>query len=97
MFHVKQQALAEAREVAARLKLSPSALAKRGIAINQDGVLRSALELLAYPDIGWSSLVGLWPELASVRPDIAEQLTDRWPLQRLSCPPAAGHCRLPQR
>ena len=75
MFHVKQQALAEARDVAARLKLSPSALAKRGIAINQDGVPRSALELLAYPEIGWDRLASLWPELRPVRPDIAEQLT----------------------
>jgi tRNA uridine 5-carboxymethylaminomethyl modification enzyme len=75
MFHVKQQALAQAREVAARLKLSPSALAKRGIAINQDGVSRSALELLAYPEIGWDRLVSLWPELGPIRPDIAEQLT----------------------
>jgi len=75
MFHVKQQALAEAREVSARLKFSPSALAKRGIAINQDGVPRSALELLAYPDIEWARLVSLWPELSSIRPDIAEQLT----------------------
>ena len=75
MFHVKQQALAEARDIAARLKLSPSALAKRGVTINQDGVPRSALELLAYPNIGWDRLVSLWPELGPVRPDIAEQLT----------------------
>ena len=75
VFHVKQQALAAARAVATGLKLSPSALAKRGIAINLDGVPRSALELLAYPEIGWDRLVGLWPELGPVRPDIAEQLT----------------------
>src|SRR5260370_31562418 len=75
MFHVKQQALAEAREVSARLKFSPSALAKRGVSINQDGVPRSALELLAYPEIGWDRVTELWPELRPVRPDIAEQLT----------------------
>jgi tRNA uridine 5-carboxymethylaminomethyl modification enzyme len=75
MFHVKQHALTQAREAAARLTLSPSALAKRGIVINQDGVPRSALELLAYPEIGWDRLVSLWPELAPVRPDITEQLT----------------------
>ena len=75
MFHVKQQALADARLAAAGLKLSPSVLAKHGVAINQDGVPRSALELLAYPDIGWDRLVGLWPGLGPVRPDIAEQLT----------------------
>jgi len=71
---VKQSALAEARERATALKLSPSALAKRGVAINQDGVPRSALELLAYPDIGWDRLLGLWPELGTVPADIAEQL-----------------------
>ena len=75
LFHVKQQALVAARETAGRLTLSPSALAKRGIAINQDGRSRSALELLAYPDVGWSRLVGLWSELEPITPDIAEQLT----------------------
>ena len=74
MFHVKQQALVDAREMAGGLKLSPSALAKRGININQDGVPRSALDLLAYPDVDWRRLVTLWPELGPVPPDIAEQL-----------------------
>lgn len=75
LFHVKHEALASAREVAAGLKLSPSMLAKRGIAINQDGVPRSALDLLAYPDIAWDRLVVLWPELGRIPDDIVEQLT----------------------
>lgn len=75
MFHVKQAALGAAAALAADLKLSPSALARRGIAVNQDGVLRSALELLAYPEISWSRLVELWPQLGAVSADIAEQLT----------------------
>lgn len=75
MFHVKHQALEAARSLAGNLKISPSALAKRGIPINQDGVSRSALDLLAYPEIDWSRLVGLWPELDAVSPDIVEQLT----------------------
>ena len=75
VFHVKQQALSEARARAAGLKLSPSALARLGVGINQDGVLRSALDLLAYPEISWTKLVGLWPELAPVSGQIAEQLT----------------------
>src|SRR4029077_8362190 len=54
VFHVKQTALAEARERARRLTASPSALAKLGISINQDGVIRSALDLLAYPEIDWA-------------------------------------------
>ena len=75
MFHVKHQAMVEARDRAASLKASPSALAKQGVAINQDGVLRSALDLLAYQEIDWTRLAGLWPELAAVPAGIAEQLS----------------------
>lgn len=75
VFHVKQETLASARALASHVKLSPSGLAKRGIAINQDGVPRSALDLLAYPDIRWERLVELWPELAGVPNGIVEQLT----------------------
>ena len=75
MFHVKQQALKAAADLARSFRMSPSALAKRGIAINQDGVVRNALELLAYPDMGWPQLVGIWPELATIPGAVAEQLT----------------------
>jgi tRNA uridine 5-carboxymethylaminomethyl modification enzyme len=71
---VKQQALVAARELTSGLRISPSALAKLGIAINQDGVLRSASDLLAYPEITWPRLVELWPELAPIPGAIAEQL-----------------------
>ena len=57
MFHVKHQALAEAARAGRPLDRQPSALAKRGVAINQDGVVRSALDLLAYPEIDWARLV----------------------------------------
>ncbi|WP_439610301.1 tRNA uridine-5-carboxymethylaminomethyl(34) synthesis enzyme MnmG [Reyranella sp.] len=75
MFHVKHEALEAARALAQGLKITPSALAKRGVAINQDGVPRSALDLLAYAEIDWGRVVGLWPELAAISPEIAEQLT----------------------
>jgi len=75
MFHVKHEALAAARTLAQGLKITPSALAKRGVAINQDGVPRSALDLLAYAEIDWDRVVGLWPALAAISPEVAEQLT----------------------
>ena len=75
MFHVKHAALAAAREQASRLTASPSALAKQGVSINQDGVVRSALDLLAYPEIDWARLTSLWPELTPIAGSIAEQLT----------------------
>jgi tRNA uridine 5-carboxymethylaminomethyl modification enzyme len=74
-FHVKHQALEQARHLAARLTASPAALSRRGVSINQDGVVRSALDLLAYPQMDWSCLSSLWPELADVPDRISEQLT----------------------
>ncbi|MBN9488121.1 MAG: tRNA uridine-5-carboxymethylaminomethyl(34) synthesis enzyme MnmG [Alphaproteobacteria bacterium] len=73
-FHVKQQALDRARNLAGGLTASPSALARQGIAINQDGVVRTALDLLAYPGMTWPRLVSLWPSLSEVSADIAEQI-----------------------
>jgi len=75
MFHVKHEALESARTLAQGLKITPSALAKRGVAINQDGVPRSALDLLAYAEIDWDRVVGIWSELAAISPEVAEQLT----------------------
>jgi tRNA uridine 5-carboxymethylaminomethyl modification enzyme len=74
VFHVKRQALAEGHARLTGLRASPSALAKQGVALNQDGVARSAKDLLAYPEIGWERLCGLWPELGSIQAEIAEQL-----------------------
>jgi tRNA uridine 5-carboxymethylaminomethyl modification enzyme len=73
-FHVKHRALADGLARLESLKASPSALAKQGIVINQDGVVRSVKDLLAYPDIGWDRLAELWPNLRAIPPDIAEQL-----------------------
>ncbi len=75
MFHVKHQELHKARELASSLKASPSALAKFDISINQDGVLRSALDLLAYPEMNWERLTSLWPQLAPIPGGVVEQLT----------------------
>jgi tRNA uridine 5-carboxymethylaminomethyl modification enzyme len=74
VFHVKQGRLSEARALASQLKATPTALAKRGITINQDGVARSALDLLAYPDIGWETIMALWPDLGCIPSDVAGQL-----------------------
>jgi len=75
VFHVKQQTLRSARDLATSFKLSPSALARHGVAINQDGVPRSALDLLAYPDMSWDRLVELWPALGQIPRTVVEQLT----------------------
>ena len=74
VFHVKQDALTRARETLQSLTLSPAKAAHVGWEINQDGRMRSAWEYLAYKDIGFAELAGVWPDLAHISPVIAAQL-----------------------
>ena len=37
-------------------------------------MIRSAKDLLAYPDIGWDRIQALWPEIGAIPAEIAEQL-----------------------
>jgi tRNA uridine 5-carboxymethylaminomethyl modification enzyme len=70
----KMAALASAKSLAKSLAITPNEAAKHGLALNRDGHRRSAFELLAYPEIEWSMLQGIWPELTSVDPSIAVHL-----------------------
>jgi tRNA uridine 5-carboxymethylaminomethyl modification enzyme len=70
----KSANLMAAREMCRNLKATPNEMEKHGIEINKDGVRRSVLELLAYPDIGWLTLATVWPELGSIKSDIREQI-----------------------
>src|SRR6266446_1408640 len=73
-FTTKIAALTEARRRLAELRMTPPALRRHGIAVNEDGIPRSASELLAYPRIDLARLAKIWPELGSEAPEIAEQL-----------------------
>jgi tRNA uridine 5-carboxymethylaminomethyl modification enzyme len=73
-FAAKSLALDAARTRLATLRMTPSALQRHGIAVNQDGTPRNVAELLAYPSIDLARLAGVWPELASLPPEIAQQL-----------------------
>lgn len=56
------------------LRLSPTAALAHGIAVTPDGRLRSARELLALPGVDLRRLAAIWPELAAVEPEVAEQV-----------------------
>nr|WP_029010837.1 tRNA uridine-5-carboxymethylaminomethyl(34) synthesis enzyme MnmG [Azospirillum halopraeferens] len=73
-FEGKLAALEAGRALVASLRATPADLLRRGVAVNQDGVRRSAADLLRYPDMTVDSLARVWPELAEVPPDVAEQL-----------------------
>jgi tRNA uridine 5-carboxymethylaminomethyl modification enzyme len=73
-FREKASALDAARRLLARLKATPKTLGRNGISTSQDGVSRTALRLLAYPDVDVPRLGTIWPELNDLRPDVVEQL-----------------------
>jgi tRNA uridine 5-carboxymethylaminomethyl modification enzyme len=73
-FESKRQRLVDARALMNRLTMTPTALRAEGIAVNADGVQRSAMELLGYPKVDLRRLTTIWPELANLSPETAEQL-----------------------
>ncbi|NQU56750.1 MAG: FAD-dependent oxidoreductase, partial [Rhodospirillales bacterium] len=73
-FVAKIQALEDARTMLDGLLATPNQLADHGINVNRDGVRRNARELLAYPQIDRAALALLWPQLAGLTAQIAEQM-----------------------
>ena len=65
-FEKKRSNIEKAEDTLKMLKLSPSALSKLGIAVNQDGIKRSAHELLGHRDIGKERVLEIWPEVAQI-------------------------------
>jgi tRNA uridine 5-carboxymethylaminomethyl modification enzyme len=70
----KMTALAEAKALAQSLSITPNEAARHGVMLKHDGHRRSAFELLAYPEIGWTEVRSIWPELGTVTPPIAVHL-----------------------
>jgi len=72
IFANKLERLAVSRETMASLSLTPNEAVKQGIAVRQDGVRRTALDLLSLTD--FPTLTRIWPELGGLAPEIVEQL-----------------------
>ncbi len=70
----KSAALAASRALADGLRASPQHLARAGLSVNADGQMRSVTDLLALPGVDLPRLAAIWPELGTVRPDVAAQL-----------------------
>ena len=48
------------------LSETPNILKKQGLNVNQDGIRRSVMDLLAYPNITKTQLLNVWPVLKSI-------------------------------
>ncbi len=73
-FAQKMREIEAVRFLAQSLSLTPAQAAARGLKVNQDGVRRDALQLLAYPSIGLEQLTSIWPELAALSKAVREQI-----------------------
>ncbi len=73
-FEDKMARIATARGLLTRLTVTPSEAQKKGLPVNQDGIRRSAFDLLSYPNVTFEGLTDIWPELKDIDPAIAEQV-----------------------
>jgi tRNA uridine 5-carboxymethylaminomethyl modification enzyme len=73
-FRRKMERLAVSRETMTALTLTPNEAARHGMTIRQDGVRRTAIDLLALPDVEFGRLAAIWPDLGVLEPEIVEQL-----------------------
>jgi len=74
VFAAKKSDLAAARKLFDKLNMTPNEAKRHGLNVNQDGVRRTATDLLAYPDIDVPDLARIWPEVSEFKEEILEQL-----------------------
>jgi tRNA uridine 5-carboxymethylaminomethyl modification enzyme len=73
-FRRSQEEIRDTRQQLQTLTLTPKEAARHGLELNQDGIRRSAYQLLSYPNIGWSDLERIWPDLAGVSASVRDRL-----------------------
>jgi tRNA uridine 5-carboxymethylaminomethyl modification enzyme len=73
-FRASQAALRAARARLDALNLTPREAARHGLDLNQDGIRRTAFQLLSYPGQSIARLSAIWPELAGLPRSVAERL-----------------------
>jgi tRNA uridine 5-carboxymethylaminomethyl modification enzyme len=65
-FEYRHRVIEDGRTVAAARSLTSAAAAKLGLKINQDGRRRTALDLIAAPEVGFEGVCRVWPEFAAL-------------------------------
>jgi len=73
-FAARRGAMEAARARMEALAATPQELARAGLLINQDGIRRTAFDLLAYPDASLEKICALWPEIGALPADAVAQL-----------------------
>jgi tRNA uridine 5-carboxymethylaminomethyl modification enzyme len=73
-FRQSNQSLDQARALLESHTLTPSEARKQGLELNQDGIRRSAFELLSHSDLSLARLSRIWPALGAIPANVAERI-----------------------
>lgn len=73
-FLARKTAIEHGLQLASQLAITPTEARRLGWPINQDGIRRPLLDLLAIPDLGWYRIASHWPILNRLLPDVVEAL-----------------------
>nr|CAH7765977.1 unnamed protein product [Callosobruchus chinensis] len=68
----KLKSIKQLEEKLESLTITPEQLRSYGIKISYDGIRKTALDLLGYPNIDWNKLREIWPELNMAKNEIYE-------------------------
>jgi len=75
-FYEKKSAIDEKTALLESLKISPTKITEYGISMKQDGVVRNAMQLLAFPEINFEALEKIWPqEISQIDAKIKNQIS----------------------
>jgi tRNA uridine 5-carboxymethylaminomethyl modification enzyme len=73
-FEAKMETLGQGRQLLQGLSASPDRLRRHDMAVNRDGVRRTAFDLLSHPGVDMVQLMRIWPELSGLSEATAGQL-----------------------
>ena len=75
-FLEKKSRINSAKDLLSSLKISPNKLAEFGVSMKRDGVVRTALQLISFPDIDFEIIEKIWPkEISQIDTATKKQVT----------------------
>lgn len=74
VFNRKYSALTRAKSILEERSFGPKEVAAVGVAISRDGGRRTGMQLLSFPNVGFSDIEPLFPELADMDGSIKQQV-----------------------
>ena len=74
IFNKKIHALDKAKALLSSYSITPTQAKKAGISIKQDGIRRSAMELLSFKDVDFNKFEHIWPGFPDFNQEVRDQL-----------------------